>query len=227
MAGRVVVRVAAFRVAVSGAVVVVVVVVVVEGSISSFLIRWRCLHECSAEVRELLEVEEEASALLVVAVEVWVVWAVWVGWVAYAGYGRHGWHGRWKRGRRRGGGGGGGGGRGSGSSLYGSDSGVVELDPTNWPIGTPKHADDVWLVEFYAPWCGHCQKLAPEYGKAAKALKGIVRVAAVNADEHKQFAQRFGVKGFPTIRFFRHGETGNGEEYSGAAHCQRTVRLRR
>ena len=71
------------------------------------------------------------------------------------------------------------------------------------------------LVEFYAPWCGHCKNLAPEWKKAAKALKGIVTVAAVDADAAKSLGGRFEVKGFPTIKLF--GENKNApEDYTGA-----------
>ena len=60
----------------------------------------------------------------------------------------------------------------------------------------------VFLVEFYAPWCGHCKNLAPEWKKAAKALKGVVSIVAVDADEHKALAGKYDVKGFPTIMLF-------------------------
>merc|ERR1711920_32933 len=60
----------------------------------------------------------------------------------------------------------------------------------------------VWMVEFYAPWCGHCKNLAPEWKKAAKLLDGVVNVAAVDCDQHKDIAGRFGVQGFPTIKVF-------------------------
>ncbi|KAI2788993.1 putative disulfide-isomerase [Penicillium oxalicum] len=58
------------------------------------------------------------------------------------------------------------------------------------------------VVEFYAPWCGHCQNLKPAYEKAAQNLKGLAKVAAVNCDEdeNKPFCGQMGVKGFPTIK---------------------------
>ncbi|CAF4690914.1 unnamed protein product, partial [Rotaria magnacalcarata] len=59
---------------------------------------------------------------------------------------------------------------------------------------------DIWFVEFYAPWCGHCRNLAPEWKRAATALKGIVKIGAVDADSHKSLGQQYGVSGFPTIK---------------------------
>lgn len=62
--------------------------------------------------------------------------------------------------------------------------------------------DAIWVVEFYAPWCGHCQSLVPEYKKLAKAVKGVIKVGSVNADEHKSLGGQYGVRGFPTIKIF-------------------------
>lgn len=50
--------------------------------------------------------------------------------------------------------------------------------------------------------CGHCKSLAPHYKKAATALKGVVKVGAVDCDEHKDLAGKYGVTGFPTIKIF-------------------------
>lgn len=66
------------------------------------------------------------------------------------------------------------------------------------------------MVEFYAPWCGHCQALAPEYAAAATELKELeeeekVVLAKVDATEESELAQKYDVQGFPTVYFFVDG----------------------
>jgi protein disulfide-isomerase A6 len=76
------------------------------------------------------------------------------------------------------------------------------------------------IVEFYAPWCGHCKNLQPEYEKAAINLQGLAKVAAVDCDEesNKAFCGSMGVKGFPTLKIVKPGKTPGRpivEDYNG------------
>ena len=74
---------------------------------------------------------------------------------------------------------------------------------------------DQWLVEFFAPWCGHCKNLAPEWETAATKLKGSVMVGAVDATVHTNLASKYGVKGYPTIKVFKAGKKGKATDYNG------------
>lgn len=93
------------------------------------------------------------------------------------------------------------------------DNGVLVLTDDNFDEAMA--ANPLMLVEFYAPWCGHCKKLEPEYSAAAEALQGsepAVALAKVDATEHKKLAEKYSIQGFPTLFWFNNGEK---MEYGG------------
>lgn len=100
---------------------------------------------------------------------------------------------------------------------------VAVLDPTNFDDFVKSQT--YTIVEFYAPWCGHCKSLAPEWAAAAgktRRLKPAVILAKVDADQHKELAERFDVSGYPTIKIFRSGKA---EEYEGPREAKGIVKF--
>ncbi|KAK6619580.1 hypothetical protein RUM43_012337 [Polyplax serrata] len=98
-------------------------------------------------------------------------------------------------------------------AQFSSNSDVISLTQSNFDklvLGS----DNIWLVEFFAPWCGHCQNLAPKYDKAASALRGVVKVGAVNCDVEKELSRRFGITGFPQIKIFG-ADKNKPQQYNG------------
>ncbi|XP_029603568.1 protein disulfide-isomerase A2 isoform X1 [Salmo trutta] len=84
------------------------------------------------------------------------------------------------------------------------------------------------LVEFYAPWCGHCRQLEPVYAEAARVLKGEreeegFSLAKVDAAEENQLAEEFDVGSFPTIKLFTDGDRNNPVDFTGKRTVQGIV----
>jgi thioredoxin 2 len=61
------------------------------------------------------------------------------------------------------------------------------------------------LVDFWAPWCGPCRAMAPEFERAARSLEPRVRLAKVNVDEAPNLAQRYGIRSIPTLAIIHRG----------------------
>jgi len=99
-----------------------------------------------------------------------------------------------------------------GNYVVAEEDGVYVLNRDTFAYFTkPK---DLVLVEFYAPWCGHCKTLEPEYAKAAQKLrKNGLYLAKVDATKEGALAKEHFVQGFPTIILFRNGE--KVEDYDG------------
>lgn len=88
-----------------------------------------------------------------------------------------------------------------------ASSNVVDLTATNFDELVTNSGKPA-LVKFYAPWCGHCKKLAPTYeqlGDVFASVKDKVTIAKADGDAHKALSKRFGIKGFPTLKWI-HGD---------------------
>jgi thioredoxin 1 len=67
-------------------------------------------------------------------------------------------------------------------------------------------SDQPALVDFWAPWCGPCQRIAPIIDELAKEYKGKVKVAKINVDESRKVATDLGVMSIPTLILFKGGQ---------------------
>jgi protein disulfide isomerase family A protein 3 len=96
-----------------------------------------------------------------------------------------------------------------------SESAVVTLTDANFKEEVTDSSADM-LVEFYAPWCGHCKSLKPEYKGVAAHFKDDagISIAAMDATAHT-VPSTFDVKGYPTIYFVPGNDKKNPVSYDG------------
>ncbi|KAJ1951158.1 hypothetical protein EC988_004128 [Linderina pennispora] len=108
--------------------------------------------------------------------------------------------------------------------MYGAGSPVAELTPKNFEKTITK-SQLPKFVKFYAPWCGHCKNLEPEYNKAARNAVGSAKFFAVNCDEdtNKPLCGEYNVQGFPTIKVFTGKRSKKGRLRSSDYNGERTA----
>ncbi|ELT92793.1 hypothetical protein CAPTEDRAFT_228052 [Capitella teleta] len=88
---------------------------------------------------------------------------------------------------------------------------VVSLDADSFDkLVIKRSKDELWLVDFFAPWCGPCRQLEPEWRQLAKATKthSVIRVGSVNCDQHKAVCTKYKVQSYPNIRAYVPGKQG-------------------
>jgi len=97
----------------------------------------------------------------------------------------------------------------------GQNSNIAELTSANFDdlVGGTKAA----VVEFYAPWCGHCKHLKPEFEKLATTFLDSeqVLISKLNGENYPEYSYKFNVRGFPTILWFARGSSTPTQEYWG------------
>lgn len=102
------------------------------------------------------------------------------------------------------------------TAVVAAKSAVIDLIPGNFDDVVLKSGKPA-LVEFFAPWCGHCKTLAPIYEELAakfESQKDKITIAKVDADAERSLGTRFGIQGFPTIKYFD-GKSDKPEDYNG------------
>ncbi len=81
---------------------------------------------------------------------------------------------------------------------------VAELDAATHDKMTRGDSLPV-LVDYWAPWCGPCRAMAPEFAKAAKVLAQEARLGKLNTDQHQEISARAGIRGIPALILYRNG----------------------
>lgn len=83
---------------------------------------------------------------------------------------------------------------------------VITLKEKNFDDHLNDPANGLWLLKFYAPWCGHCKTLAPVLDAVAPFLAGKMSIGKVDCTTQKALCKRFNVKGYPTMKYYRDGD---------------------
>lgn len=102
-----------------------------------------------------------------------------------------------------------------------ADEDVLDAKDADFDEVVSKNAFN--LVKFYAPWCGHCKRLAPEWDKAATTLKGRAGLVRVDCTSETSVCGKYSVRSYPTLKIFRNGAVAG--DYDGGRTADAIVKF--
>ena len=110
------------------------------------------------------------------------------------------------------------------AALFPSKTPVVQLSQSNFKREV-LDIEKPTMVMYSAPWCGHCQRLAPDFHKAATSLDGIVKFANVDCDQdaNKGLCAQYQIQGFPTLKLFPATKKRLPREYRGERNAKSLI----
>ncbi|XP_020663430.3 dnaJ homolog subfamily C member 10 isoform X1 [Pogona vitticeps] len=92
---------------------------------------------------------------------------------------------------------------------------VVSLTPETFSeLVKKRKSNDIWMVDFYAPWCGPCQALMPEWKRMARMLNGLITVGSIDCQKYFSLCHQEKVQGYPEIRLFPQKSVSSYQYYS-------------
>ncbi|WP_187647109.1 thioredoxin TrxC [Nitrosophilus labii] len=100
------------------------------------------------------------------------------------------------------------------------DTHPVNLEPNSFMTHISKN-DILVIVDFWAPWCGPCQMMAPAFEEAARTFPLKARFVKVNTQDYPQLSAQFGIRGIPTMIAFKNGQ--ELDRISGAMQTQQII----
>lgn len=104
------------------------------------------------------------------------------------------------------------------------DSAVVKLATDSFNEYIQSH--DLVLAEFFAPWCGHCKNMAPEYVKAAETLvEKNITLAQIDCTENQDLCMEHNIPGFPSLKIFKNSDVNNSIDYEGPRTAEAIVQF--